>query len=75
MKLNTDALEVSNADEAKQNPDGSPAVDRWSFADPDQLGKFMVGAGKAAHPCRTLSKGDKTAAADMANDFRKQRES
>lgn len=88
ITVNSDGTVVaSNADEGKQNPlvapspaqpNGmpvSPAVDTWTFNDPDQAGKFLRGQNLKAHPLNKAPAGDVSAALDAANEYVKQLES
>lgn len=75
MKANVDQLQVNDADEGKQNPDGTPAISSWSFRDADQMEKHLRGIDDAGHPMRKLSKGDRSAIRDAANEYQKQRNS
>lgn len=59
---------------AVQKTDASGGVSRWSMQG-DQIEKHMRGIDDAAHPFKSVPRGELSAARDMANEYRKQRES
>lgn len=75
MKLDAQAMQISNDDEGKVNPDGTHAASAWTFRDGEQLDKHLAGLADKKHPFASLSAGDKSAALDIANEARKQIES
>lgn len=66
------SVQVSNADEGKQNSDKTPAQDSWTLP-PHELENHLRGLGNPKkapkgedHPWSDLSAGDKSAARDAA---------